>query len=62
MAKPPEAPPSSDIEGVNRDAHKSRAYGKPAEPEQQESLKKSGEETVARPDYHDVPGGEDNGQ
>lgn len=51
MAKPPETPPSSDIDGADRDAFKSRARGKPAEPGQQETLIRSGDETVARPDY-----------
>lgn len=51
MAEPPASPPSSDIGGVDRDAHKHRARGKPAERGQQQALAAAGEETVARPDY-----------
>lgn len=53
MAQPPASPPSSDIEGADRDAHKHRARGKPAAPGQQEGLADAAEETVARPDYED---------
>ncbi len=60
MAKPPESPPPSDIEGVDRDAHKSRARGKPAVPRQQEQLKRADEDTAARPDYEADVAGEPN--
>lgn len=53
MPQPPATPPSSDIGGVDRDAHKHRARGKPAVPGQQETLAEAAEETVARPDYVD---------
>lgn len=51
MAQPPATPPSSDIDGVDRDAFKHRARGKPAEPGQQEELANAADGTVARPDY-----------
>ena len=62
MPKPPEAPPSSDIEGVDRDAGKSSARGKPADPEQQHELARADRETVARPNYDADASGEENAQ
>lgn len=51
MADPPATPPSSDLGGVDRDAHKHRARGKPAEPGQGEALADAKNDTAARPDY-----------
>jgi len=51
MAQPPPAPPSSDIGGVDRDAHKSRARGKPAEAGQQAKLADANTDSAARPDH-----------
>lgn len=51
MAQPPASPPSSDIGGVDRDAFKSRARGKPAEPGQQTKLANAKAGNAARPDY-----------
>lgn len=62
MAKPPATPPSSDIEGADRDAYKHRARGKPAKPGQQERLANAAEESVARPDYEDDVEGQENAQ
>lgn len=51
MAQPPASPPSSDIGGVDRDAPRSRARGKPAEPGQQEELEAVRANNSARPNY-----------
>lgn len=62
MAQPPATPPSSDIEGADRDAHKHRARGKPAAPGQQETLAVAAEETAARPNYEDDVASQKNAQ
>ncbi|MFW2831182.1 hypothetical protein [Sphingomonas sp. ID0503] len=47
MAKPPEAPPSSDIEGVNRDAR----VGTPSKDPQESGkvLREAKDESIGRP-------------
>lgn len=62
MAQPPASPPSSDIGGVDRDAHKSRARGKPAEAGQQAKLANAKANSAARPDYHPDIAPEENSQ
>ena len=49
MAKPPAAPPSSDIEGVDRDESKIAAVTRTPDPTQQENYEKLERENVARP-------------
>jgi hypothetical protein len=51
MAQPPTSPPSSDIEGINRDEAKTVARGKPPAPDQQEQLGARTKENAARPPY-----------
>jgi hypothetical protein len=49
MAKPPPATPSSDIEGVNRDARIGTPSRQP-EPDPGAQLKRAQDESVARPE------------
>ena len=51
MAEPPATPPSSDINGVDRDEAKIIARGKSPDPQQQEMLYGTTPGDVARPDY-----------
>ena len=49
MAKPPETPPSSDIEGVNRDARVGTPV-KSSKPDPGAMLDQAKDESSARPD------------
>lgn len=53
MAEPPKSPPSSDIEGVNRDARIGTPRKDP-QPDPGAELDRAGEESAARPDYDSV--------
>jgi hypothetical protein len=55
MAKPPEAPPSSDIEGVNRDA-RAGAPSKSQHPDPGAAIDHAKDESKARPE-EGTPGG-----
>lgn len=62
MAEPPTTPPSSDIGGVDRDAYKSRARGKPAVAGQQAKLAGAREDSAGRPDADPEIAPEENSQ
>lgn len=49
MAKPPAAPPSSDMQGVDRDERKVAARTRMPDPKQQEDYEKLEREDMARP-------------
>lgn len=49
MANPPATPPSSDIEGVNRDA-RAGVPSKDSKPDPGAALDKAKDESAARPD------------
>ena len=49
MAKPPETPPSSDIEGVNRDA-RAGTPSKSGQPDPGAALDHARKESAGRPD------------
>jgi hypothetical protein len=49
MAKPPETPPHSDIEGVNRDA-RIGTPSKSSQPEPGSAIDNAGRESSGRPD------------
>ena len=52
MSKPPETPPSSDIEGVNRDARVGTPSKRP-EPNAGEQIKTAQDESKGRPKRDD---------
>ena len=55
MAKPPPTPPSSDLEGVNRDA-RVNAPNRAAHPDPGGAIKQAQDESKGQPDQGEVAG------